>query len=239
MELYVEQLIIDELSSISNTKSRNQRERSLRAYYENPNYCQHCGELILFTKNMLPSDVRDKKFCNRSCSAAHNNAVVLRDRMRSFVDMCSDEEFVNAYNNSGTYKQLGESLGYAVVGSSVIQKIKTRMNALCLQEYRSAGVTPVASMTKGELIRSRSNWQSWRSTIQKMARSVYENSDNPKRCIVCGYDKTYQVAHIKAVSEFNDTDLVSEINNADNLSALCPNHHWEYDHNLLSIGDYL
>ena len=66
MELYVEQLIIDELSSISNTKSRNQRERSLRAYYENPNYCQHCGELILFTKNMLPSDVRAKKFCNRS-----------------------------------------------------------------------------------------------------------------------------------------------------------------------------
>lgn len=239
MELYVEQLIQDELSSISNAKSRNQRERSLRAYYANPNYCQHCGSLILLTKNLLPSDVSVKKFCNRSCAAAYNNSVVLKDRMRSFVDMCSDEEFINAYSHSETYKQLGESLGYAVVGSGVIKKIKVRMESLGLQGYPPCSQTPVASMTKGELISGRSNWQSWRSTIQKMARAVYESSDKPKKCIACGYDKTYQVAHIKAVSEFNDTALISEINDVDNLSALCPNHHWEYDHNLLSIGDYL
>ncbi len=56
-----------------------------------------------------------------------------------------------------------------------------------------------------------------------------------RKCIICGYDKHIDVAHIKPVSKFKKTDLIAEINSLDNLTALCPNHHWEYDHGLLSI----
>ena len=38
-----------------------------------------------------------------------------------------------------------------------------------------------------------------------------------------------------AVSDFDDSALISEINSKDNLIALCPNHHWEYDHGLLKL----
>ena len=31
----------------------------------------------------------------------------------------------------------------------------------------------------------------------------------------------------------------AKINNIDNLIALCPNHHWEYDNNGLDISPYL
>lgn len=238
MELYVEQLIQDEISSISNTKARNQRERSLRAYYANPNYCQHCGSLILLTKNLLPSDVRVKKFCNRSCAVAHNNSVVLKDRMKSIAESCSEEDFIAAYNSSDNYVQLGTAIGYTFVNSGVSKRLKARIAQLGLDEYESCIRNPIDRLTKGELMQSRPNWQSWRSSIQKGARSVYRNSSKPKRCVVCGYDKTYEVAHIKSVSDFDEDTMISDINNVDNLVALCPNHHWEFDHIGLDLSEY-
>ena len=82
-------------------------------------------------------------------------------------------------------------------------------------------------------------WQNARSTIATMARKSFANSDKQKSCIVCGYKNHYEVAHIKAVSEFSKGSLLSEINNVDNLIALCPNHHWEYDNMKLDISQYL
>lgn len=52
---------------------------------------------------------------------------------------------------------------------------------------------------------------------------------------MCGYDKFVEIAHIKAVSEFDESALISDINSIDNLIALCPNHHWEYDNGVLIL----
>ncbi len=56
----------------------------------------------------------------------------------------------------------------------------------------------------------------------------------PKVCSICGYNKHVQVAHIKPISKFTGTTLISEVNDLRNLSFLCPNHHWEFDHGLLT-----
>lgn len=55
------------------------------------------------------------------------------------------------------------------------------------------------------------------------------------RCRACGYDKHFEVCHIKAVTDFTDDTLISEINSPDNLVPLCPNCHWEFDNGLLTI----
>ena len=47
------------------------------------------------------------------------------------------------------------------------------------------------------------------------------------------------MAHIKAVSDYDNDTLISEINDINNLVALCPNHHWEYDNNLLDLTEYI
>lgn len=82
-------------------------------------------------------------------------------------------------------------------------------------------------------------WQTARSIIQKNARQVYWNSDKPKHCIVCGYSNHIEVAHVKSVSSFDDNSLICEINDIDNLIGLCPNHHWEYDNNILDLSDFI
>lgn len=73
------------------------------------------------------------------------------------------------------------------------------------------------------------------SIIRSQARVLYQKSNKPKYCLVCKYNKHYEVCHIKAIKDFDDTDFISEINNLDNLIALCPNHHWEFDKGLISL----
>lgn len=69
------------------------------------------------------------------------------------------------------------------------------------------------------------------------ARRVYKRSDRPKRCVVCGYDKHYDVAHIRGISDWPLTALISEVNCLSNLVALCKNHHWEFDHDRMRYSD--
>lgn len=91
-------------------------------------------------------------------------------------------------------------------------------------------------LNKGEFFKKASNWQSARSSIQRHARRTYNESDKPKQCKVCEYKLHYQVCHVKSVSSFPDeADIVNEINHIENLMALCPNHHWEYDEGILII----
>lgn len=69
--------------------------------------------------------------------------------------------------------------------------------------------------------------------IRANARRIYYCSAKPKCCMVCGYDKHFEICHIKDIADFAPETKISEINNIENLVALCPNHHWEFDEGLL------
>ena len=73
----------------------------------------------------------------------------------------------------------------------------------------------------------------WAGPVRENARRRY---DGKKSCFVCGYDTHYEIAHIKAISSHADNSLISEINKKDNLVALYPNHHWEFDNGLLPLS---
>lgn len=73
------------------------------------------------------------------------------------------------------------------------------------------------------------------SRIRNLARVAYQKSDQPKYCINCGYNQHYEVCHIKAIKDFDRSSTIGEINNINNLIALCPNCHWEFDHGKLTL----
>lgn len=56
-----------------------------------------------------------------------------------------------------------------------------------------------------------------------------------KSCFICGYNKHVEACHKTTISSYPDNTLISEINSLDNLIALCPNCHWEFDHGLLKF----
>lgn len=71
--------------------------------------------------------------------------------------------------------------------------------------------------------------------IRGYAKTIYNASDKPKYCVNCGYSKHYEVCHIRAVKTFPDDATMREVHALDNLIALCPNCHWEFDNGLLNI----
>ena len=71
-------------------------------------------------------------------------------------------------------------------------------------------------------------------TIRKNAR-IYSKYFYPLKCMLCDYDKHYEVCHIKDLKNFTGEETIYEVNNKYNLIHLCPNHHWEFDHNQLDI----
>lgn len=103
------------------------------------------------------------------------------------------------------------------------------------------GVKPLADRTMGEVIGEAKTdskiWWRARIHIGNHARRAFGKSGLPKACRVCGYDKHVEIAHKKAVMEFPDTALISEINAITNLGPLCRNHHWEQEHNVLTPED--
>lgn len=76
----------------------------------------------------------------------------------------------------------------------------------------------------------RSWWYSEvRQHSRKIGRPLYP------RCKVCGYDKHVEICHIKAIADFPPEAKLKEVNDLTNLIGLCPNHHWELDHELLVL----
>lgn len=54
-------------------------------------------------------------------------------------------------------------------------------------------------------------------------------------CAVCGYTKHVELAHKRALQDFPDDALLSEVNARGNVIQLCPNCHWELDHGFLDL----
>jgi predicted restriction endonuclease len=233
-------LIEDDVSRIGNGGNRTKRRRALEAYYKAPNHCKHCNQVIVVPIGKKIKDVKQKIFCSHSCAASFNNIGIKRHNDSSkneWRPKCDDETFTKAYKNNSNYNGLARELGYTTIRASLRDHVRRYITSLGLEPYCAR--VPTKDRTKGDLFRIRSNWQNARSAIQKMAREAYANSNKPQKCCICGYDKTYEVAHIKAVSEFDDDTLISEINNVNNLVALCPNHHWEYDNHILSNEEFI
>jgi len=73
------------------------------------------------------------------------------------------------------------------------------------------------------------------SRLRNLARQSYLTSGKLLCCSICGYDTHFEVCYIKAMNDFPLDTLVSTVNAAENLIALCPNHYWEFNNELLKI----
>lgn len=193
------------------------KEEALKRYYDSPNTCLCCKSIIDVKSHEKISNVRQKKFCNSACSASFNN----QNRHQN-----------HAYQETIRLRKLKKTQNQYDKCKCGQAKKKTANNC---KNYYESGLRAIEKTTKGHLIKAGKNWWESRIPIAKNARKVYSDSGKPKCCYNCGYSKTFQVCHIKAVSEFPEGALVGEINHIDNLVALCPNCHWEFDNGQLSI----
>ena len=196
------------------------RTRALQRYYQSPNRCQHCKEIIKVKDHEPVYEARRRKFCSHSCASMFHNLKRRVPARRVFTMQC---------------QMCRQSLLIESDCPSSARRRKYCDKCRSLRFAANAAPNPLGQRTKGELFSATRSWQSARSSIRKNAYSVYAQSGKPFKCVVCQYDKHVEICHIRSVSSFANLELIATINSPDNLVALCPNHHWEFDHHLLTL----
>lgn len=187
-----------------------QQREALEGYLANPNICRHCHKVILPgpQRKGFIGRVRRKQFCNHSCAARSNNIGKIKNPVGPprKVRVCP-------------------TCNGLVAGNAKYCSIPCRPKQ------------PIALATKGQLraryreLLPKYSWQASRGRISRHAHSVFKRSGKECSCFICWYSHVVHVCHVKSVSDFPPSATLAEINDIGNLVALCPNHHWEFDHN--------
>ena len=180
---------------------------TLEEYLKNPNKCLNCNKDILPKENQRIADVKRKKFCNQSCSASYNN----KNRK------------INYSIKQGICKNCGTTIDFSY--NKKKQYYNKREYCDECKYISIAKINSNAKYNKKDLsLKELKQNPYYKSTIRNQARRLYFDN-NKYECKICGYDKHVEVAHIKAIANFEDDSMLSEINNLNNLIGLCPNHH--------------
>jgi hypothetical protein len=186
-------------------------------YYEDPNYCGHCGKCIEVTPRRPPCDARRQKYCCRSCAAKVNN-VLYQKRVSKY------EGLVRI--GPSTYKNICPICG----------ELKDIYAKHCHNCKRANSLERMMLSPMSNYVYNNGNARVKYSKIRTMAREFLDAWEIPQVCKVCGYDIHVQCCHIKPISEFDEhTSLIIDVNHPNNLVYLCPNHHWEMDHGYLKL----
>lgn len=94
MNIDIEKLIEDDIKDKTN---KTLREKALRSYYENPNYCQFCNNIIIVEKDDTVSKTRKRKFCSLQCTFnfRHKN---IKPQYKKVCKVCGNR--INPENQS-------------------------------------------------------------------------------------------------------------------------------------------
>ena len=145
-------------------------------------------------------ETKNPKFCSRNCAATFNNKSTPKRTHSKICDVCGEKAI--SYRHTKCKDHFEEN--------------KTRVKTKTIGEYR-------------QLQSVKNKHPSWlHAHIRNFARSWLKHLTKLP-CAKCGYDKHVELAHIKAVTDFTDNALLSEVNSENNVIQLCPNCHWEFD----------
>jgi hypothetical protein len=220
------------------------RAKALIDYYSELNLCKNCGRLIEVRTDEIPNHAKQRKFCNDACNYEYFQLGTMKRGPKSPQQPVSTKI-------SGGLRYLNTSVKYSngkCQSCGVLVEYKPKKNKpgfyttrkyceKCLSISRSEVTKrrngkntlpkPIKEFTKGELLDLK-GYVRYKGLIIKHALKIYNASNRPKKCHICGYDHI-QICHIKDVADFPDDATIAEINDPSNLVALCANHHREFD----------
>ena len=198
--------------------------------------CEGCGtEFLRSRANYNQSVKRGQK--NFYCSQQCRNLVRLGKSQVTFTCLTCSRK-VSTLKSSKTKRM------YCSIRCKADSQIKVttcscgnevyKRSKYCVECKNSKDVISRYTDTSiGQLRATTSSLLSYHSIVRSHARRVYAKHVNVMSCLVCGYSKFVEICHVKPLKAFKDTDLISDVNSASNLVAMCRNHHWEFDHNAL------
>lgn len=157
------------------------------------------------------------KFCSKSCATKVNNSLHPKREKEGKCKVCG--------------KPIHSSKVHCKEHTKKLNKHTSSLKGTFIADWSEITVYDAIYGNKSGLGASNRY-----TRIRDHALRTYRNSDKPKQCINCGYDKHYHVCHIKPIHMFSLESTIDVVNHIDNLTALCPNCHWELDNGLLQLS---
>lgn len=172
--------------------------------------CETCGRKIFKSR----ADVKRSRhhFCSLSCSAKFTNHVVPKRAAKQHV--CRTSLCLNLIS---VRRKFCKDCRPAVVTRATLDQWLKKWGTL------------------GDL-QHRAKYQA-HAHVRTIARTVYRVVGGARHCKVCLYAKHIDVCHLRDICDFPSSAPIALVNHPDNLVGLCKNHHWEFDHHLLSASD--
>ena len=169
--------------------------------------CSNCSTLV--TKANSAINHNSHNFCSKSCAVTYNNKLKPKRADGKYIPVektCS--------NCNSTHIKDGTN-------------ITNTCSRICWIE-----IGMKQRLMKDIVKRTGANAY---DNVRKNAR-LYSKYFYPLKCMLCGYDKHYEVCHVKDIKDFTGEETIYEVNNKTNLIHLCPNCHWEFDHNQIDLS---
>lgn len=191
--------------------------------------CDHCHVTFTTTLGRYNHSIKrdqTKHFCSRSCSTLYRKIIHL-----STCKVCSID-FTPTKGAKGIY--CSRKCSNTDLAKRRVQK----------HQRRTVKQNPKAPSDRKLWDTKTTTLQDWRekyspsqyhAKIRGNSRQIYKVEGKPLACAVCGYTNFVDIAHIREVRDFPMGTLISEVNNINNLVALCPNHHHELDGGLIRV----
>ncbi len=172
--------------------------------------CAECAKPVDRKLGEVNRSGNKRFFCSHTCSGSFNGRLRVRKGKMKICQQCEAEY---EYKN---------------------HKPSARFCASCFQQKQ----LETKRITLGDVAKHcsvRGKHPSWRwAYVRTQARTIHSDLLSLP-CRECGYSKHVELAHVKPISSFEDSALLSEVNARANVSQLCRNCHWEFDHGLLIL----
>lgn len=189
--------------------------------------CKYCNKSFEKTNQNITKT--NNNFCSRSCAATYNNKNRILDKTfriekrRFFPKLTPNyiylKSFVICGNCNNTYNKIGTRIAN-----------NNTCSILCHMELGMKN-----RIMKDSIKRTGANtYDALRQNARAYSKHIY-----PPLCMICGYDKHYEVCHVKDLKDFTREETFFEVNNKTNLIHLCSNCHWEFDKGLILIQEII
>lgn len=169
--------------------------------------CNNCSRLVIRS----PSQVSNFVYCSQSCAATVNGSKYVKRKKGKSVN-CQCGVQIQSQSKQCQQCRFRESRNITLV----------RIETSTFADYKKK------ADNKSHLYYNRI-----RTDARFLAENIYEMK---KECMHCGYSTYVELAHIKALSSFDDRNTGSEMNARENLVYLCPNHHKEQEMGLIQVA---
>lgn len=201
--------------------------------------CHNCNITFERTLSQLNRKKAKEVFCSQKCHIEHKRKNNIRVELK--CTHCDKSFYRTPSGTKGKLPFCSQACNGYYYGS--LKTIKTHNCKFCNNQL--SGTKRICDTCKvdywdpsiDDLKQKYSHHKhanSWHSFVRYRARNTVKHL--PQICYECGYNRHVEVCHIKPIKDFSGESKLSVVNDIRNLVLLCPNHHWELDNQILSVG---